>query len=132
MEEEFKKLSKELEKIKYVNISDQDYWDAKELMSIFGYKNWEEFLKIINRSYKTIRKFGKVCDIYFKPIYKKVDSKRVIDNYNLGKVGLALTIMNCNSNNRNVAIAQCYIASKFDLMLFLEELYDIDYLIYNF
>jgi DNA-damage-inducible protein D len=65
-----------------------EFWEARELMNLFGYKRWEDFHKLIQNTQNTDFE-GKVDHIRHSPklIIAGKGATRIIENYQLTRVG---------------------------------------------
>ena len=104
------------ESIKHVNEYGQEYWLARELQSVLGYKKWENFSKIIEKAKEACEGSGNAVSDHFPEVRKTIAmpkgaTKEVID-YQLSRYACYLIAMNGSPSKKAVALAQTYFAVK--------------------
>ena len=76
------------ENIKHIDENGNEYWYARELMSILGYSKWQNFHKVIKQSMIACEKSNNIINNHFTDISKMVktgDSYRNIKDYKLSR-----------------------------------------------
>lgn len=66
-------LNKNFESIKKVDKNGVEYWEARELMPILGYPNWQKAEEVIARAAKACINSSQTVDNHFNRLVKMVD-----------------------------------------------------------
>ena len=102
--------------IKHINEYGQEYWIARELFSILGYKQWRNFEKVIEKAVLSCEATENNVSDHFARTSKMVSlgsgAKREIDDYELSRYACYLIAMNGNPSVQEIALAQTYFAVK--------------------
>ncbi|MDF5729093.1 MAG: BRO family protein [Rhizonema sp. PD38] len=96
------------------NIDDQgnEYWLARQLQSVLGYKQWRRFEETIEKAQAAcINTLGDVDD-HFLPLVAKSTGGRPSNDYKLSRHACYLTAMNGDPRKTEIAVAQTYFAVK--------------------
>ena len=105
---------KVFEDIKHIDEFGNEYWYARELMSVLGYSKWENFYKVIKQAMIACKNSG--IDIYEQfPEVGKLSinvngGKRRIIDYKLSRYACYLIAQNGDSRKKVIALAQTYFA----------------------
>ena len=102
------------ESIKHIDEKGNEYWYARELMHVLGYKDWRYFDAVIEKA-KIACKSSEMTDIdHFVADNKMVDigsgAKREQKDYKLTRYACYLIAQNANPRLKIVALAQTYFA----------------------
>lgn len=107
-------LNKDFENIKKIDENSVEYWHARELMNILGYKRWENAEEAINRAKKSCINSGQVIDNHFRGFTKMVElgsnTVRKISDWKLDRYACYLIAQNGDSKKPEIAMAQTYFA----------------------
>jgi DNA-damage-inducible protein D len=109
-----KYTTKLFEDIKHIDEFGNEYWLARELMSVLEYSKWENFHKVIKQSMIACNNSG--VDIYEQfPEVGKLSinvngGQRMIVDYKLSRYACYLIAQNGNSRKKAIALAQTYFA----------------------
>jgi len=112
--------------IKHIDEKGNEYWEARELQTMIGYKEWRYFHAVIekaqiaclNSKNNVSSNFG----VYTKIVKTGVSSKTAID-YKLSRYACYLIVQNSNPKYENVALGQTYFAIQTRKMELTEEEY---------
>ena len=105
--------SNTFESIKHTDEYGNEYWFARELMSLLEYNKWENFHKVIklamaaceNSKYSILDDFPEVRKI----VKAGATSKKILD-YKLSRYACYLIAQNGDSRKESIALAQTYFA----------------------
>lgn len=90
-----------------------DYWLARELMKLLGYRKWEKFEDSIQRARVSIETMGMDPDAHASQRREAFGrTKQVGTNYRLTRHGAYITAMNGDVRKPEIAAAQAYFAVK--------------------
>jgi DNA-damage-inducible protein D len=109
------KLASTLEDIRQSeDDSDGEYWYARELYPLLGYKAWRNFEPVIERAKDSCKKSGGTIDNHFASVRKMVilgsGAKREIDDVMLSRYACYLIAQNGDPRIPQIAFAQMYFA----------------------
>lgn len=104
----------DFEKIKKVDTSGIEYWEARELMPLLGYLRWENFEPIIYKAQTSCKKSNQNIISHFRDITKKVvlgsRATRNVKDYKLSRYACYLIAQNGDPSKQSIANAQTYFA----------------------
>lgn len=116
MKEIINYTEKVFEDIKHIDEEGNEYWKAKDLMSLLEYHKWENFYKVIKKSMISCEKSNFNVNEQFLEVRKsliiKVRSKQYIVDFNLTRFACYLIIQNAGPRKEAVALAKTYIAMQ--------------------
>ena len=122
--EEFKE--KIFDDIKHIDENENEYWEARELMRLLGYKEWRLFDNVIEKAQVACSQSGNSINYNFS-IYSKIiiagKTKKPIIDYKLSRYACYLIVQNANPKYNAVALGQTYFAIQTRKM----ELTEIEY-----
>ena len=93
------------EGIKHIDENKNEYWFARELQKILGYKRWSSFAVVIKKAQTACLKSDIQINNHFI-IYKNNNNV----DYKLSRFACLLIIQNANPQIKEVALAQTYFA----------------------
>ena len=109
--EEYKE--KIFEDIKHIDDKGNEYWCARELQQMLGYKEWRYFQTVIEKAQIACSQSNNNINyhfgVYTKMVKAGVTTKEVID-YKLRRYACYLIVQNANPKYDNVALGQTYFA----------------------
>lgn len=114
MEELEKYNEKIFEDIKHIDEYGNEYWEARELMTILEYRKWQKFINVINASKIACEKSENLIDDHFTQVGKLIEvakgAKRRILDYKLSRYACYLIVQNSDPRKEVVALGQTYFA----------------------
>ena len=106
-------MQSHLESIKH-KVDDLEYWSARELMEVLGYKSWAKFKAVISKAMISCQASGQEISPHFARSGKMVNtglgSQRNLDDLLLTRYACYLIAQNGDSAKSEVAYAQTYFA----------------------
>ncbi|MHB8903816.1 MAG: BRO family protein [Patescibacteria group bacterium] len=72
-------LNKDFESIKKIDKNNIEYWQARELMPILGYSNWQKAEEVIGRAAAACINSGQAVDNHFNQTVKMVSTKILVE-----------------------------------------------------
>jgi len=116
------------EDIKKIDENGVEYWEARELMPLLGYKNWQKAEEVIARAARACINSGQDVDNHFNRSVKMVkigsDTVRRVRNYKLDRYACYLIAQNGDSKKNEIALAQTYFAIQTRKQEIFEQLPD--------
>ena len=101
------------EDIKHIDANGNEYWEARELQKMLGYKEWRLFSVIIEKAQiacsQSNNKINSNFGVYSKIVKTGVSSKAIMD-YKLSRYACYLVVQNANPKFEKVAQGQTYFA----------------------
>lgn len=123
-------LSKNFESIKKVGDNNIEYWQARELMPLLGYPNWNKAEDVIARAAKACINSGQAVDNHFYQSVKMVDigsgTVREIKDWKLDRYACYLIAQNGDPKKTEIAMAQTYFAIQTRKQEMFEQLSETD------
>ncbi len=117
---------KTFEDIKHIDEYGNEYWEARELQLILGYKEWRYFSAVIEKAQiacsKSNNNINSHFGVYTKIVVAGVTSKSILD-YRLSRYACYLIVQNANPKFKEVALGQTYFAVQTRKMELTEEEY---------
>jgi len=108
--------SSPFEQIKHFDGSGKEYWLARELQPLLGYRQWRQFEDCLERAKLACRNSGAPINDHFADIRKMIKAgkgaTRELQDYQLSRYGCYLTAMNGDPRKIEIATAQTYFAVK--------------------
>ena len=107
-------LNKDFESIKKNDANGVEYWDARELMPLLGYPNWQKAEEVILRATNACLNSGQPPENHFNRSVKMakigLNSVREVRNWKLDRYACYLIAQNGDSKKQEIALAQTYFA----------------------
>ena len=102
------------ENIKHVDELGFEYWEARELQKILGYKEWRKFENVVIKAKKSCENSNLFVPDHFVGVDKMVEiglkTNRKILDYKLSRYACYLIAQNGDSRKKTIALAQTYFA----------------------
>ena len=102
------------EELKKCNEHDAEYWSARELQPLLGYKQWRRFEDAIKRAMLSCQQSGNNPEYHFagagKPIKGGKGAVQTVDDYHLSRFACYLIAQNGDPRKPEIANAQKYFA----------------------
>ena len=113
MSNEIEFKEKVFDEIKHIDDNGCEYWYARELQSVLGYKEWRLFSGVIEKAQIACSNSNNSINNHFgvnpKIVKAGVTSKTIID-YKLSRYACYLIVQNANPKYEAVALGQTYFA----------------------
>lgn len=112
------------EEIKHIDEEGNEYWYARELQELLGYKEWRWFTNVIEKAQISCSQSNNRINHHFG-VYSKMikiaKTNRLILDYKLSRYACYLIVQNANPKLKNVALGQTYFAIQTRRMELTEE-----------
>lgn len=107
-------LNKDFESIKKIDKNGIEYWEARTLMPLLGYPNWQKAEEVISRAAAACINSGQAVDNHFNRLVKMakigLNSVREVRDWKLDRYACYLAAQNGDSKKPEIALAQTYFA----------------------
>ena len=115
------------ESIKHIDENNNEYWRARELMSVLDYNLWQRFSNSINKAIENCKNSNNNISDHFIGADKMVNigskTKRKIIDYKLSRYACYLIVLNCDPRKKIISHAKTYFA----VQTRKQELFEIEY-----
>ncbi|MBU4331664.1 DNA damage-inducible protein D [Patescibacteria group bacterium] len=119
---------KDFENIKKIDENEIEYWNARELLPLLGYKKWQNSEEVISRAARACINSGQAVDNHFTAFSKMAEiglnTVRRIKDYKLDRYACYLIAQNGDPNKSEIALAQTYFAIQTRKQEIFEQLPD--------
>lgn len=110
MSEIEKYTEKVFEDIKHINEFGEEFWYARELQNVLGYKQWRRFFDVIERAIDACANSGNTSSDHFASVGKTIPmpkgAKKEVPDYMLSRYACYLIVMNGDSRKEIIALGQ--------------------------
>ena len=100
--------------IRQINPYGAEYWSARDLMPLLGYRNWREFESVIKKARIACEQGGQIVEDHIGDAPKLIKAgngaTRKITDYNLSRFACYLTAQNGDPRKPAIAAAMVYFA----------------------
>jgi DNA-damage-inducible protein D len=107
-------ITEKLDAIKRLTAKGVEYWHARDLMPVLGYREWRNFKGAIEQAKVAFGAAGEDASYHFGDTTKMVligdGAEREIDDYFLSRPACYLIVMNADSSKPEIAEGQKYFA----------------------
>jgi DNA-damage-inducible protein D len=122
---EYRSTMDQLERVKRVSSTAEEYWLAREINDLLGYPTWREFESVIERARASFVQNGIEPSHQIVLTHKMMEvgkgAQRQGDDYFLSRAACYLIAMNGDPSKAQIAAAQAYFAIKTRQMEILEQ-----------
>ena len=102
------------EDIKHTDENGNEFWYARELMSVLEYTLWQRFSNVVNKAKENCSNSSYNVSDHFisadKMINLAKNAKRKIQDYKLSRYACYLIVLNCDPRKEVIALAKTYFA----------------------
>lgn len=127
-------LNKNFEGIKKIDKNGIEYWEARKLMAVLGYPNWQKAEEVIARAAQACINSGQAVENHFTQSVKMVEigsnTVRKVKDWKLDRYACYLIAQNGDPKKPEIALAQTYFAIQTRKQEVLEELSEADKRLY--
>lgn len=115
-EEETNYTESLFESIRHVNEYGEEFWYARDLQIAIEYKEWRNFLKVIDKAKNACQGSDNTVSDHFVKVNKMVNigsgAEREIDDIELSRYACYLIVQNGDPRKKVIALGQSYFAVK--------------------
>lgn len=108
--------SKTFDQIKHFTDEGNEFWYARELVSVLDYKSWDKFKNVIEKAKESCKNSGLKVEDHFSHVGNMVDlgsgAQREIENIMLTRYACYLIVQNGDPRKEVIALGQTYFAVK--------------------
>jgi len=119
---------KNFEGIKKIDENGVEYWTARELLPLLGYKKWQNSEEVISRAERACVNSGQDANNHFTGFSKMVEigsnTVREVRDYKLDRYACYLIAQNGDPKKQEIALAQTYFAVQTRKQEIFEQLPD--------
>ena len=112
------------EDIKHINEFGEEYWEARELMKVLGYRQWRNFNQVIDKAKISCSLSKMNIKSHFADVSKIVKAgvtSKEVQDYHLTRYACYLIVQNGDSRKEVIALGQSYFAVQTRKMELTEE-----------
>ena len=116
------------ENIKHIDDYENEYWYARELQKVLGYKDWRNFRKVVDKAVLSANNSVSSKEDWLvginKPIKTGKGKEEIIKDYKLSRYICYLIVQNADPSKEVVALGQTYFAIQTRKQEITEQEYD--------
>lgn len=105
-----------------------EFWYARDLMEVLGYKRWENFINVINKTITSIETSNINPSDHIREVTKMVKlgsgAERATTDFMITRYGCYILAMNADSSKEEISFAQGYFAVQTRKQEIIEERID--------
>lgn len=120
----------DFESIKKIDEHGIEYWEARQLLPVLGYENWQKSEELIVRATRACMQSGEAVENHFNRMVNMVEvgsgAMRQVKDYKLDRYACYLIAQNGDPNKSQIALAQTYFAVQTRKQEIFEQLSDAD------
>ncbi len=117
------------EDIKHIDEFGNEYWNARELMSLLEYTLWQRFSNVIKKAMENCINSNYDISDHFIGADKMViigsNTTRKIQDYKLSRYACYLIVLNCDPRKKVIALAKTYFAIQTRKQELMKKAYDL-------
>lgn len=117
------------EDIKHIDEFGNEYWNARELMSLLEYTLWQRFSNVIKKAMENCINSNYDISDHFIGADKMVligsNTTRKIQDYKLSRYACYLIVLNCDPRKKVIALAKTYFAIQTRKQELMKKSYDL-------
>jgi len=103
-------IEKTFEDIKHIDKYGNEFWYAKEFMTLLEYSSWKSLYNVIKRAKISCKNSGYVVEDNFSEIIKPDTTIKEVVDYKFTRFACYLIIINTDPRKKSVALGKTYIA----------------------
>ncbi len=102
------------ERIRHTTEDGEEYWSARELATVLGYRRWEQFPGVVAKAQEACANSGQAVSDHFRDVSKMVTlgsgAQRAVQDWHLSRYACYLVVQNADPDKEVVALGQTYFA----------------------
>lgn len=109
----------QFDEVRKINAAGEEFWFARELMPLLGYKDWRNFEKVVQKAFTTIQNVYPHPEDHIVEINKMVkvgagstETQRQVKDYKLTRYACYIIAQNGDGGKPEIAYAQTYFATQ--------------------
>lgn len=118
------------ESIKHINEYGQEFWYARELQIALEYREWRNFIKVVNKAKEACTGSNNLVFDHFVDVNKMVNigsgASRELEDMQLSRYACYLIVQNSDPKKKIIALGQSYFAVKTRQQELIERFDDLD------
>lgn len=118
-------LKAKFDELAHVDSSGVEYWSAREVMSLFGYNRWENFLNAITKALTSIENAQIDVKYHLRKVTKMLtlgkNATRSVKDFELTRYACYIVAQNGDPRKEEIAFAQSYFAQQTRKQELIEE-----------